>query len=50
MWRIQNSMWAKEEAGVPGHWAKISNLLVGIHTDGLLEFVWFDFANVRRES
>jgi hypothetical protein len=50
MWRIQNSTWAKEEVGVPGQWAKISNLFTGIHSDGLLEFVWFNFTNVRSES
>lgn len=50
MWRIQNSTWAKEEAGVLGQWAKISYLFAGIYSDGLLEFEWFNFTNVRSES
>ena len=48
MWRLQNSTWAQEEAGVPDHGddaGKISNLFAGILAYGVLEFAWFGFAN-----
>jgi hypothetical protein len=35
---------------VPDQWAKISNQLAGINSDGQLEFAWFNFTNVRSES